>query len=234
MTKISDFELNIALKVGANSCLEADVNEFLNLDTDSYDVAPYIEKRVSRKLRFDEWKALRTVSAKALKIAMLVLVCGVSLFFATAMAISPVRAAFFGAITTWYDEYIEVKYEKTPAEEKAEESAEFTVKKPKYIPDGFNVVSEFSNDVLYSCDYMNSDSSYVFYSQYKHFEDGIDIDDDVVDRKTMYLKNGTIEAIVFIYENNQYIVIWKDQYLFYILSEGVDLEEVIKIAESVK
>ena len=94
MTRISDFELNIALKVGANSCLEADVNEFLNLDTDSYDVAPYIEKRVSRKLRFDEWKAFRTVTAKVLKVAMLVLVCGVSLFFATAMTITPVRAAF--------------------------------------------------------------------------------------------------------------------------------------------
>ena len=233
MTKISDFELNIALKVGANSCLEADVNEFLNLDTDSYDVAPYVEKRVSRKLRFDEWKALRTVSAKALKVAMLVLVCGVSLFFATAMAISPVRAAFFGAITTWYDEFIEVKYDKTPAEEKAEESAEFTVKKPKYVPKGFNVVSEFSNDVLYSCDYMNSDSGYVLFSQCKDFEAGIDIDNGVISTDIIMLKNGTVAANVFVYENNKYIIVWKDRYMYDILSEGIDLEEVIKIAESI-
>lgn len=233
MTKISDFELNIALKVGANRCLEADVGEFLGLDTDSSDVAPYVKKRVSRKLNFDEWKEVRAASAKVLKVAMLVLVCGVSLFFAAAMTITPVRAAFFGAITTWYDEYIEVRYDKTPAEEKAEESAEFTVKKPTYVPEGLNLTNEYFTPSIYSCESMDSDLGYISFSQYKDFESGIDIDDDIIDRQTVYLKNGTIEANVFVYENNEYILIWKDRYLFYILSEGIDLEEVIKMAESI-
>lgn len=233
MTKISDFELSIALKIGANRCLEEDVVEFLNLSTDNAEVSPNIEKRVSRKLRFDEWKEVRVVSAKVLKVAMLVMVCSLSIFFTLSMTIKPVRAAFFGAITTWYDEFIEVKYDKTPAEEKAEESAEFTVKKPKYIPDGFNVVSEFSNDVLYSCDYMNSDSGYVLFSQCKDFEAGIDIDNDVISTDIIMLKNGTVAANVFVYENNKYIIVWKDRYMYDILSEGIDLEEVIKIAESI-
>ena len=237
MTKISDFELNIALKVGANRCLEADVGEFLGLDTDSSDVAPYVKKRVSRKLNFDEWKEVRAASAKVLKVAMLVLVCGVSLFFAAAMTITPVRAAFFGAITTWYDEYIEVRYDKTIEEEKVEltgkDPAEFVIKKPKYVPEGFNVVHEYIGRSLYSCDYMNADSGCVFYSQYKDFEAGIDIDNDVIDTEMITIKNGTVEANVFVYENNSYTVIWKDRYLFYILSEGIDLEEVIKIAESI-
>ncbi len=233
MTKISDFELSIALKVGANSCLESDVNEFLALDTDSYDVAPYVEKRVLRKLSFDEWKAFRTASAKVLKVAVLVLVCGVSLFFAAAMTITPVRAAFFGAIITLHDEYIEVKYEKTPAEEKAEESAEFTVQKPTYIPDGFNVVHEYIGRSLYSCDYTNGDSGFISFSHQKDFEAGIDIDNDIIDSKIIAIKNGTVEANVFVYEDNKYIMIWKDRYMYDIISEGIELEEVIKIAESI-
>lgn len=235
MTKISDFELNIALKVGANRCLEADIVEFLNLDTDNAEVSPNIEKRVTRKLNFDEWKEVRAVSAKVLKVAMLVLVCSLSIFFTLSMTITPVRAAFFGAITTWYDEYIEVRYDKTIEEEKADQTdpMEFEIKKPKYVPEGWQIDQEYSSNSMYGCVLINSSSGLVSFSQQKDFEAGIDIDNDVVDREITTLKNDTIEANVFIYENNSYILIWKDQSLFSIYSEGLELEEVIKIAESI-
>ncbi|MBR6807946.1 MAG: DUF4367 domain-containing protein [Clostridia bacterium] len=238
MTSISDFELSIALKVASSSCLEADVAEFLNLNTENFHVSPNVEKRVSRKLGFDEWKAFRKGFAKTVKIAMLVLVCGAGLFFATAMSISPVRASFFGAIVTWYNEYFEVKYDKTPAEENEEitdnGTAEFVAKKPTYVPEGFDLVNEYSSYAMYFCDYLNSNTDYLSYSQYENYEDGVDVDNSIIGRETLYLKDGAIEAELFIYENNKYILIWKDRSLILILSEGLELDEVIKFAEGIE
>lgn len=230
MARINDFELGIAIKIAAKRCLDAEVSEFMALNTENTTVAPRVEKRVSRKLRSDEWKPLRHVSALTLKYAVIALVCTVSVFFAFSMTVTPVRAAFFGAIITWYEEYIDVRYESDGNENTNEE---MIVKKPTYIPDGWSIIEENTSEFVYYCTLTNSSDGSVNYTQNTNYEDGFWIDNDAHEEEIVYLKNDTVEANLFIYEDGRLVLFWKDEYLFSFVAFNTELEDLIMIAEGI-
>ena len=232
MTRITDFEFNIAMKIAANRCLSADVREFTALDTENTAVDPHVEKRVVRKLKFDEWKNIRRVSAVTLKYAAIALATAVSLVFGAAMTIQPVRAAFIGAIVTWYEDYIDVRYEDDNPE--ISDADDFVAAKPGYLPDGWSITSEHSDDLFYSCDITNSDSGFIHFSQTTDLENGVAIDSEVTDEEIVFLKGDTIEADLFINENGDYTIIWKDKCMFVLTGTNVSLDELIKIADSIE
>lgn len=231
MTRINDFELSIAIKIAADRCLADDVDRFMALDIKNTVVDPRVEKRVSRKLKFDEWKNVRRISASMLKYAAIILVSAVSLFFAFSMTIQPVRAAFFGAIVTWYEDFIDVRYV---------EDVDDTVNddiipaKMNYIPDGWIVSSEHEDKIKYSCSITDNGMGYVCFTQIKDYESGTGIDNGVYAEEIVYLKDDTVEANLFIYENGKYVLIWKDKYLFMLEAENIELDELISIAEEIK
>ena len=235
MTRINDFELSIAIKVAADRCLADDVDMFMSLDVKNTVVDPRVEKRVSRKLRFDEWKDLRRISAGMLKYAAIVLVSVISLFFALSMTIQPVRAAFFGAIVTWYENFIDVRYGgnvdgiNIVIDEETLVPAEFS-----YLPSGWSITSEDKNNKSYICTIENSENGIALFSQQVDYESGTGIDDGVHSEEIIYLKNDTIAANLFVYENGQYVLIWKDKYMYKIQSESLSLNEVINIAEGIE
>ena len=235
MTRINDFELSIAIKVAADRCLADDVDMFMSLDVRNTVVDPRVEKRVSRKLRFDEWKDLRRISAGMLKYAAIVLVSVISLFFALSMTIQPVRAAFFGAIVTWYENFIDVRYGgdvdgiNIVIDEETLVPAEFS-----YLPSGWSITSEDKKSRSYICTIENSKNGIVRFSKQVDYENGTKIDNGIYSEEKIYLKNDTIEANLFVYENNQFILIWRDKYMFKIESEKLPLDEVINIAEGIE
>ena len=231
MTRINDFEFSIAMKIAANRCLAADVEEFLAIDTDETVVDSNVEKRVVRKLRFDEWKDVRRISAKTLKYAIIALVSAVSLFFGVTMSIQPVRAAFFGAIVTWYEDHIDVRFGSDTSD--MSDDVDFVIMKPSYFPPSFDVVFDNIGQADYLCEYSNGDNSNMTYSQALDAENGVGIDDTIVDAEIIYL-NDSIEANLFINENGDLTLIWKDKYLFTLLCRNISLEELIKVAESIK
>ena len=231
MTRIKDFEFSIAMKIAANRCLAADVSNFLALNTDNTVVDPNVEKRVARKLRFDEWKDVRRISVKTLKYAAIALVSAVSLFFGVTMSIQPVRAAFWGAIVTWYEDFIDVRYDRVTSDIGEHK---LVVAKLTYLPDGWSITSEHTSDGMYSCDITDSGDGFVRFSQSKDFENGLGVDSDVYEEEVVFLKNDTIEANLFILIDGEYVLVWKNDYMFKLKSENVDLEELIKIAESIE
>lgn len=227
MTRISELEFNIAMKVASDRCLACDVADFLSLDTSDVTVAKSVQKRVYRHISFDTWKNVRKVTAKAAKCALIVLVSAITLFFAAAMSVQPVRSAFFGAIVTWYEDYIDVKYDGGDTDG----SKDFTVYKTGYLPDGWSVSYEFTDKASYVCDITDGDEGFVRYSQIKDSESGISIDSDVYEEEIVYIKNDTVEANLFISDDGGYVLVWKDVYMFKFEAENVELEELIMIAE---
>lgn len=232
MTRINDFEFNIAMKIAANRCLAADVSEFLALNTEDTVVDPGVEKRVVRKLKFDEWKNVRRVSTKALKYAVIALMSAVSLFFGVAMTIQPVRAAFFGAIVTWYEDFIDVRYEDDETETLNNQD-ELVPAKLGYLPEGWSIAYEHSSDGLYSCDITNTNDKVIRFTQYKDSENGIGVDNAILEEEIIMLKNDTVEANLFILEDG-FVLIWKDEYIYRLESENAEMFELIMIAESIE
>lgn len=231
MTRINDFELSIAIKIAADRCLADDVDRFMALDIKNTVVDPRVEKRVSRKLKFDEWKNVRRISAGMLKYAAIALASAVSLFFALSMTIQPIRAAFFGAIVTWYEDFIDVRYG---------EDVDDTVNddiipaKMNYIPDGWIVSSEHKSEIKYFCSITDTDIGYVLLSQTKDYGSGTGIDNGTYTEEIVFLKDDTVEANLFVYENGHYALIWKDKYFFMLDAEGIELDELISIAEGIE
>lgn len=229
MAQISDLEFSVAMKVAAGRWLAADVENFLALDTEKTVVDPRVKKRIERKLELDKWEGVRQITAKTLKYAAIALVTAVSIFFGTTMSIRPVRAAFFGAIVTWYEDHIDVRYD---GEDNNAEG--IAVKKPTYVPDGWSITFEDTRNGLYLCDITKSDNGCIRFTQSKDLENGTGIDNDAYEQETVMLKEDTIEAQLFISEDGGYVLIWKDEYLFKLETENVEMLELIMIAESVK
>lgn len=233
MTRINDFELNIAMKIAANRCLAADVSEFMSLDTEDTVVAPHVEKRVVRKLKSDEWKDVRRISVKALKYAVIALVSAVSLFFGVSMSIQPVRAAFFRAIVTWYEDYVRVTYEASEADAVNYED-DFVTAKVGYLPEGWSITHEHTRKGLYSCDITDSDSGFIRFTQYRDLENGVGVDNNVVEQEIIMIKDDMLEANLFILEDGEYVLIWKDKYMYKLEAENAEMYELILIAEGIK
>ena len=231
MTRINDFEFSIAMKIAANRCLAADVSEFMALDTEDTVVDPNVEKRVVRKLRFDEWKDVRRISVKTLKYAMIAIVSAVSLFFGVAMSIQPVRAAFFGAIVTWYEDFIDERYEDYTVDDTGHD---LVTAKLTYLPDGWSITYEYSDDGTYTCELTGRDIGNILFSQYQDFENGFGVDSDVYEQEIIYLKNDTIESNLFVLGDHKYVLAWKDKYMLKLTAENIELEELIMIAEGIK
>lgn len=235
MTRINDFELSIAIKIAADRCLADDVDRFMALDIKNTVVDPRVEKRVSRKLRFDEWKNVRRISAGMLKYAAIALASAVSLFFALSMTIQPIRAAFFGAIVTWYEDFIDVRYGGDVEDvNNIVDENELVPSNFGYIPNGWSITSEDKRSKSYVCIIENSENGFIRFLQQVDYESGTGIDDGTYSEEIVYLKDDTIEANLFVYEDNQFILIWRDRYMFRIESENLALDELIKIAEGIE
>ncbi len=233
MERISDFELNIAIKIASNISLRADVEEFMKLNTEDTVVDAGVEKRVSRKLRFDSWKDIRRISLSSLKYVAVAVMCITTVFFAASMAIQPIRAAFFGAVVTWYEEFVDVRFD--GAEYVAEASEEeFVIMKPTYLPDGWEISYEQSDKVMFSCNIINQNDGFIRYSLIKDYDNTLWIDNTIYYEQTVYLKEEPIEATVFKLSDNEYVLLWIDRYLHKLESENICIEELIKIADSIK
>lgn len=232
MERISDFEFNIAMKIAANRSLSADVEEFMQLDIEDTVVDAKVKKRVSRKLRFDSWKDIRRISANSLKYASILVMCVTTVFFAVAMSIQPVRAAFFCAIVTWYDEYVDVRFHEEEETVAASED-EFVIMKPTYLPDGYEISYEYSDNVMFSCNIINQNDGFIRYSLIKDHDNSLWIDNAIYYEHTVYLKEKPIEVTVFKLSDNEYVLLWVDRYLHKLESENICIDEIIKIANSV-
>ena len=227
MRAISDLEMGIAIKLASNKYLDDLYDEFMSYNVSDVEVNPKINKRISRKISFSEWKDVRVAVAKVSKIAVMFACCIISAFFLAAMCITPVRAAFTGAILTWYDEYVTVHY----GSNQQEDDSELVIKKPTYIPEGYELTSEYSGENRVSLEYRNENGYSIIYNSQK--ANSLRIDDDIILSKKVLL-NGELEATLYLNENEDIILVWNDDMFFYIDStEGLE-KEIIKIAESIK
>ena len=235
--RISNLEFTIAMKIAADRCLAAEVEEFMKEDAEETPVSSKIDKRVSRKLWFEEWKNARVFTLKTFKVALILFMCATTVFFMSTMTIKSVRAAFFGAIVTWYEDYVDVRYEDEPVdsgESKENVDEEIIPAQFGYLPDGWSITHEHSGNGIYSCDITNSDLGCIRFSQYKDYENGIKFDNDVYILDTISLNDDTIEAEFFMLEGGEYVLVWKDKYMYKLEAENIDITELVMIAENIK
>ena len=113
-----------------------------------------------------------------------------------------------------------------------DEVPQLVVSMPTYIPEGYMLIFENSDNISGMYKYKNPSGNTILYKQY-WTDSGLQMMVDTEGVETENIKIDTIDGMYF--ENKGYRnIIWRnDKYLFY-LSSKISKEELLKIAEYIK
>lgn len=221
---------NILMKLAVDKCMEDEIAEFDALDTSDVIVPEKTKRKVMNSLRMN---CLReSLGVKILKRVMVACLVMVTVMFTVAMSIKPIRAAFWEAVVTWYENYISIRYEANETD-----YPKLIEKRimPQSLPSGWRIDVLDESDASVNYLITGTNGEIIYYDQI------------AIDNEEIWFNNkGAVEEKVFIDDNEAYIysyrdgesteynVIWRDEYIFILSSEHVSKEILIQIAETIK
>ena len=102
---------------------------------------------------------------------------------------------------------------------------------PAYLPEGYAVDSERELATIYRIEYRNDAGQSIVYTQCR--KDGTNL---IADTETVQYTNVTVKGYEGIYYNNkgESVIVFADETYTYTLSAQLEVDELIKIAESLK
>ena len=225
----SEFETIIGL--GAEKWLDDEIDVMTHLDVSEFTLSDSMDRRIRSSIQRNSRKEMWAPVFHHAKIAGIILVSVISILFAAAMMIQPVRAAFFNAIVQWYDNYIAIRFV-------SEEDVPTTiqeVKYPTYLPDGWRIDlnRQGTGSVQYTI--YNSEDTAVVYCQQTIFspDDEMWFDDTDATIEEIIL-NGGKKAQLIKYKEGDYALTWADNYSYSFFGVQCDMEVLIQLAGSVK
>jgi hypothetical protein len=225
----SEFETIIGL--GAEKWLDDEIDVMTNLDVSEFTLSDKMERHIRSSIQRNSRKEKWTPVFHCAKIAGIILVSVISILFAAAMMIQPVRAAFFDAIVQWYDDYIAIRF--VPEEDVPTKIEE--VKYPTYLPKGWQI--ELNYQGIGGADYkiVNQKGDIVIYIEQSPHNQVDEIWFDNTDAEiTEILLNKQYSAQLITYNDGNYALTWNNIYNYYLISYQCDLELVLRIAESIQ
>lgn len=228
MTK-SDTNFDILMKLAVNKCMEDEIALFDSLDVSEVTVSDKTRRKVTMTLRRQSIRNSAWLQmTKRVVVACLVFV---TVFFASAMCIQPVRAAFWNAIVTWYEEYIGIVFER-------EEEIEYptTIEErilPEFLPEGWTI--DVLDESEYSNEYMLTGplNELVFYRQGIVDETETWYDNTECKINIITIHEQT-DAYWIRYTDGSNTLTWKEQYIFTLAGLDVSKEILVEIAEAIE
>lgn len=226
MAMLSDFRLDLALRYATLYCFKEDIEYIDSLKREDITVSPKTKRKVMRQWDREQ-REPRFRVPKYLKTAAVAILLSISILFGVAMCIEPVRAAFIEAVVTWYEDYFLVSFRKSQVE------TEFVPMEPTYIPDGFELTEHYETDNLLFLSYI-CNNQYLFFEQYNDININLFNDNTewILSDNSLMNKNGvTIKCYI---SDKCSLVTWRDKYLYKIIYNIENDDEIIKLINSVK
>ncbi|MBR4962099.1 MAG: hypothetical protein IKY52_14475 [Clostridia bacterium] len=217
----------ILMRQAVRNCVEEEFFEFRTGDVSGVTVHPRIRRKVKAAIRrmylrsSVGWQILRRSVAACLVI--------VTVAFASAMCIQPVRAAFWNAIVTWYEDYIGILFISD-----GEYPAKIQERKFPEIPDGWDLVIVGESDINGLYEITGPAGEYVAYEQRVCAEISQGYDNTECNIREILLNGNTKAHIITYYQDEALIITWIDQYEYTLLGEIITEEQLIAIAETIK
>ena len=160
------------------------------------------------------------------------IVLSIMLLTMVACSIKPLREALMEFIVKTYDNFTEIIFSDKDVIES--ESNTFSSKSPRYIPEGFSLISDVKVDSFNKQIYSTDTNEILTYVQ--SFKDGanLKINTENVGYKKIELANG-YEALFYTNNGENCLTYADENYVFTItISNQFPEEELIKIVESIK
>lgn len=162
---------------------------------------------------------------RAVAMLIIILVGTMTLSF----SVEAVREKIFNVVRTVYETYIENRY--FVEEDKI---SKFKPVYPQYIPEGYNLIIEDSDETFLVLSYENLDGSVLFMKQ-EQITDGLLIseDNEYVSKKSVIVLGN--KATMYKKENGTIRVRWSSGNCEYMVSaENLNEKEMLKICNSLK
>ena len=158
---------------------------------------------------------------------MVAFVAAIIILFASAMSVSSVRAAVFEFITEAYEKFTHIFFEESPPSQ--ESADEYIIRRPTFIPEGFELVSEITAGPVLLVYEKGSD--YISYSKQRVEDVSMDINTEGAELEELEFKGLPAK-----YYSNQGVqnLLWYDDEYLYMVSSTLDRDAVFRIAESVE
>lgn len=133
------------------------------------------------------------------------------------------RGKLFGFVFIEHDEYSDL------VKQDADVSGEFTVRYPSYIPEGYEKTEEEAYDGICIITYENTEAEDII-SISQMSEDGlsVSIDNETSTREKCFVN---INEAYYIGGNENHMLIWDENGIFYEITSTLDKDALIKIAE---
>ena len=225
----SEFETIIGH--GAEKWLDDEIDVMTNLDVSEYTLSDNMDRRIRSSIRRNSRKERWAPVFHYAKIAGIIFVSVISILFAAAMMIQPVRAAFFNAIVQWYDNYVAIRF---VSEEDFPTTIE-EVKYPTYLPEGWQIELDYQG--IGGADYkiVNRTGDIVICVEQSPYNQADEIWFDNTEAEiTDILLNGQYTAQLITYQDGNYALTWNNIYNYNLISYQCDLELVLLIADSIQ
>jgi len=231
MVRITDKQLDMALRMASQYCYEDDIAMMKSIDPKEYPIAENTRKKIERAIkkleRRERWEELRfEIPQPIKKIAVIVLVIG-TLLFTGMMTIQPVRAAIVEAIIRWYNEYIGVMF--------VEDAAPTEIKEvivSSNLPEEWEIVQLMQNAGEVEYVIVSPEGEHYRLSQLIIGNEEQWIDNEGVLVKSVQISKDR-KGTLYEYPDQVYLI-WKTDYA-YILRGGKSSNDIlIRIASTMK
>jgi hypothetical protein len=209
--------------------VRADIRELEAMPADheiEHEFSKRFERRMGKLIR--RGKTGSPVGAIAfLRRHMVAFVAAIIILFASAMSVSAVRAAVFEFITEVYEKFTHIFFNESRSS--SDSAGEFIVRRPSFIPEGFELVSEKTAGPVLLVYEKGSD--YISYSQQRVEDVSMDINTEGAELEELEFKGLPAK-----YYSNQGVqnLLWYDDEYLYMVSSTLDRDAVFRIAESVE
>ena len=232
MTKISEKNFNTVMHVATDICLDDIVKYYDSIEDTELELSDTTAKRIKRMIRLDATKETRQKWLTALQRVAVVILITCTISFVTAMSIGAVRAEFWNAVVTWYENHIGIYFESDDDGMANTPATIETAMKPTSLPDGWTIEEKINNQTLVMYEIIDLKKNSIVFQQcpYSEVEIWTDNEECIVDEIDI---NG-FTAYLCQYVDGQFCLIWFGKYKFVLSGYGIGRDILINLATSIK
>lgn len=251
-------KLDMMMALAAKDCGNDDVELLDTLDISEVSLDKHFRRKkarfVEKHKRYPTMLALKKGMLRVAIVSMVIMSFG----FTTIMAISPMRKAVFEVIIEWYKDYLTIRYEQTTEDVNDASGGEGNdtkdndenspmndpviipptvieeVRKPTALPK--NVVEDIviQNMSFVCIDYYEGSELVCTFNQILLEEGDIYLDNEGVLIETIDI-NGNSGTVIQHAEFSGISIVWNDgEYIYQIITQSINLDELIEVCRSVQ
>lgn len=188
-------------------------------------------RRFKRKMKalliYESRTPIMRQSVHRMKIAATMLLVTLSLTFGTIMSVEAYRVRFFEFVTQVWEELTSIIIH---SDDNADHDTLVLIS-PTYIPKGYSILEQTSNEYKNSIIYCNENGSEIYYLQKLSSQSEFIFDSEGAESKEIAI--GTHKGYIIMNKGITQVY-WYDKFNVYSLIGSVDDSELIKMANSIK